>query len=47
MNQKTAKVLKRWAASAGKSAKEAKKWWLGLNSKQRGIEGRKIRVKND
>ena len=43
MNQKTAKILKRWAATSGKSAKEAKKWWLALNRHQREAEGRRIR----
>jgi hypothetical protein len=45
VNQKTAKVLKRWAATEGKPAKEVKKWWLGLNRHEREIESRKIRVK--
>ena len=45
MNQKTAKVLKRWAAASGKSSKEVKKWWLGLNRMEREVEGRKIRAK--
>ena len=45
MNQKTAKVLKRHAATTGKSAKEVKKWWLSLNRHEREVEGRKIRVK--
>ena len=41
MNQKTAKVLKRFAATSGKTAKEVKKWWLGLNRNEREAEGRK------
>jgi hypothetical protein len=45
VNQKTAKVLKRHAATSGKSAKEVKKWWLSLNRHEREVEGRKIRVK--
>jgi hypothetical protein len=45
VNQKTAKVLKRWAASSGKTAKEIKKWWLSLNRFEREAEGRKIRSK--
>ena len=44
MNQKTAKILKRWAATSGKSAKEAKKWWLSLNRNQKEAEGRRIRA---
>ena len=45
VNQKTAKVLKRFAATSGKTAKEMKKWWLGLNRNEREAEGRKIRAK--
>lgn len=44
MNQKTAKILKRWAATSGKSAKEAKKWWLSLNRNEKEAEGRRIRA---
>lgn len=46
MNQKTAKVLKRHAATSGKSAKDVKKWWLGLNKHEREVEGRKLRAKD-
>ena len=45
MNQKTAKVLKRFAATSGKSAKDVKKWWLGLNRHEREVEARKLRAK--
>ena len=45
VNQKTAKVLKRHAATSNKTAKEVKKWWLSLNRHEREIEGRKLRAK--
>jgi len=47
VNQKTAKVLKRYAATSGKSAKEVKKWWLALNRHEREVEGRKLRAKSE
>ena len=47
MNQKTAKMLKRWAISSGKTTREVKRWWLALNRIEREAEGRKIRAKND
>jgi hypothetical protein len=47
VNQKTAKVLKRHAAATGKSAKDVKKWWLGLNRHEREAEGRKLRAKSE
>ena len=43
MNQKTAKMLKRWAISSGKTTREVKRWWLALNRIEREAEGRKIR----
>lgn len=45
MNQKTAKMLKRWAVTSGKPAREVKRWWLALNRIERDAEGRKIRTK--
>lgn len=45
VNQKTAKMLKRWAISSGKPARDLKKWWLSLNKIEREAEGRKIRAK--
>jgi len=40
-------MLKRWAISSGKPARELKKWWLALNKIEREAEGRKIRAKVD
>ena len=45
MNQKTAKMLKRWAISEGKTTREVKRWWLSLNRFEREAEGRKIKAK--
>jgi hypothetical protein len=45
VNQKTAKMLKRWAVTSGKTTREVKRWWLALNKIERGAEGRKIRTK--
>ena len=47
VNQKTAKMLKRWAIASGKTTREVKRWWLSLNRFEREAEGRKIRAKND
>jgi hypothetical protein len=47
MNQKTAKMLKRWAATSGKTPREAKKWWLSLNRFEREAESRRIRKAAD
>jgi hypothetical protein len=45
VNQKTAKMLKRWAVTSGKTTREVKRWWLALNKNERDAEGRKIRTK--
>ena len=44
MNQKAAKMLKRWAITSGKTTREVKRWWLSLNRFEREAEGRKIRA---
>jgi hypothetical protein len=44
VNQKTAKMLKRWASMSGKSVRDVKRWWLSLNREEREVEGRKIRA---
>jgi hypothetical protein len=45
VNQKTAKMLKRWAIASGKTTREVKRWWLSLNRFEREAEGKKIRAK--
>ena len=47
MNQKTAKMLKRWAISSGKTTREVKRWWLSLNRFERETEGRKMKTKTE
>ena len=47
MNQKTVKMLKRWAIASGKTTREVKRWWLSLNRFEREAEGRKIRAQNE
>ena len=42
MNQKTAKLLSRWASKSGKKERELKRWWLTLDRKQREAERKKI-----
>jgi hypothetical protein len=45
VNQKTAKMLKRFAIASGKTTREVKRWWLALNRFERETEGRKMRAK--
>jgi hypothetical protein len=45
VNQKTAKMLKRWAITSGKTTRDVKRWWLSLNRFEREAEARKIRTK--
>lgn len=45
MNQKTAKLLKRWASVAGQKARDVKRWWLTLDRHQRAAERRRMREK--
>lgn len=42
MNQKTAKLLSRWAGKSGKKERELKRWWATLDRKQREAERKKI-----
>lgn len=42
MNQKTAKMLSRWASKSGKKERELKRWWGTLDRKQRAAERKKI-----
>jgi hypothetical protein len=44
VNQKTAKLLTRWASKSGKKERELKRWWLALDRKQREAERKKIRA---
>ncbi len=47
MNQKTAKLLKKWASTAAKKPREVKKWWQSLNRLERAAERRRIRAELD
>jgi hypothetical protein len=42
VNQKTAKLLSRWASKSGKKERELKRWWQTLDRKQREAERKKI-----
>lgn len=42
MNQKTAKMLSRWAGKSGKKERDLKRWWNTLDRKQRAAERKKI-----
>ncbi len=44
MNQKTAKLLKKWATTDGTKPREVRRWWLALNRQQRTAEGRRFRT---
>ncbi|HET9514894.1 MAG TPA: hypothetical protein VFO95_13260 [Gemmatimonadales bacterium] len=45
MNQKTVKLLKRWASAESKNPKEVRAWWRReLNQFQRAVERRRIRT---
>lgn len=43
MNQKTAKMLSRYASQTGKESDVLKKWWETLLWKQRTVERARIR----
>ena len=42
VNQKTAKMLSRWAGKSGKKERDLKRWWNTLDRKQRAAERKKI-----
>ncbi len=42
MNEKTAKLINRYAEAKGYKAKELKKKWLSLNKKERFLERQRI-----
>lgn len=42
MNEKTAKLLNKYAMAKGYSSKDLKRRWLSLNKKQRFLERQKI-----
>ncbi|RMG68235.1 MAG: hypothetical protein D6715_02755 [Calditrichaeota bacterium] len=42
MNQKTAKLLHRYASHSGQNVKELKKWWLSLNHMERARERQRM-----
>jgi len=42
MNQRTAKMLHRYATQEGKSPKDVKKWWMSLNAEERTKERKRI-----
>lgn len=45
MNQKTVKLLKKWAGAESKNPKEVRAWWhRELNRFQRAAERRRIRT---
>lgn len=45
VNQKTVKLLKRWASAESKNPKEVRAWWRReLNQFQRAVERRRIRT---
>lgn len=45
VNQKTVKLLKRWASAESKKPKEVRGWWRReLNQFQRAVERRRIRT---
>lgn len=43
MNQKTAKLLKKWARATSKPPREVKRWWMTLDWQTRTAERIKIR----
>jgi len=45
MNQKTAKLLKKYAGVTGEKSRDVVKSWLSLNQHQRAAERRRIRGK--
>ncbi|GIX41146.1 MAG: hypothetical protein KatS3mg129_0879 [Leptospiraceae bacterium] len=42
MNEKTAKLINKYALAKGYNARELKKRWLSLNSKERFLERQKM-----
>ena len=42
MNQKTAKLLKKYALQTKKELREVKRWWNELTHTQRGAQRKKI-----
>jgi hypothetical protein len=47
MNQKTAKLLKKYAGATGEQWREVVRSWLSLNRHQRAADRRRIRAKVD
>ncbi len=43
MNEKTGKMLSRYARRANRPLKDLKRWWESLNWRQRGPERQRIR----
>ena len=43
MNQKTAKLLKKWAGHESDKPRDTRRWWLRLTRSQRAVERAKIR----
>ncbi|MGH8458019.1 MAG: hypothetical protein ACRESV_01605, partial [Nevskiales bacterium] len=44
VNQRTAKLLKKWASSTKKPSRGLKRWWNSLNRNQKAVERRRIRA---
>lgn len=47
MNQKTAKLLKKWARANSKSPREVKRWWMSLDWHTRTAERVKMKRELD
>jgi hypothetical protein len=45
MNLRTAKLLKKSATAEGKNPSEIKRWWLGLNWRERTVERKRLRTR--
>ena len=44
MNERTTKLLKKWASVTKKESRELTRWWLSLNKFQRTAERKKMKA---